>query len=442
MAMQAFLFITQFTYQNYAIAMTKTFTFSLLMAFIISLTFSQCYRKSKLSVPRHAALPPGPTPWPFVGCLPEMWTNNTLPHQWIHAIMKQYDTEIACIRLGNTYVIPVTSPQLALEFLKTHDSVFASRPMLDTTKIITRGFLTTALSPLGEQWKKMRKILTSQILNPSTLHQMLAHRTHEADTLLRYIFSLTKSKGAAVVNLRSVTLHYCGNVIRRVLFNRRYYGAGQEDGGPTFEEEEHIQALLALLKYINAFSVSDFIPCLRPFDVDKHQKIVKEGLKVVRKHDEPIVDERVQQWKYGKRKEIEDFLDIFIALKYENGKSLLSIEEIKAEITELQMATIDNPSNAVEWAMAELLNQPKILQKAIEELDRIVERDRLVQEYDIPQLKYLIACVRFIAVLEKESHNLSILLLVLDLLLVLENLSDSIHLHHSMFLMSQIPMSL
>ncbi|XP_022154340.1 isoleucine N-monooxygenase 2-like [Momordica charantia] len=355
--------------------------------------FSQCYCKRKNSVLK---LPPGPKPWPLVGCLPSILATNSPKYKWIHAVMKQFDTEIACIRLGNTYVIPVTSPELAVEFLKTHDSVFASRSTIsNTVNLFTRGFLTTAFSPSGDQWKKMRRILTSEILSPSTdLHQILGHRTNEAHILLRYIFKLTAGGAGAVVNLRSITQHYCGNVIRRSLFNTRYYGKGSEDGGPSFEEEEHNQALLTILKHINAFSISDFMPCLKPFDLDGHGKIMKQALEVLRKYDEPIINERVQQWKDGKREGVEDILDILISLKDESGESLLSIDEIKAQITELQIATIDNPSNTVEWTMAELLNQPKILQKAVEELDRVVGRDRLVQESDIPKLKYLTACAR------------------------------------------------
>ncbi|MED6225065.1 hypothetical protein PIB30_090243 [Stylosanthes scabra] len=41
-----------------------------------------------------------------------------------------------------------------------------------------------------------------------------------------------------------------------------------------------------------------------------------------------------------------------------------------------------------------MLNQPKILQKAIEELDNVVGRERLVQESDIPKLNYVKACLR------------------------------------------------
>lgn len=57
-------------------------------------------------------------------------------------------------------------------------------------------------------------------------------------------------------------------------------------------------------------------------------------------------------------------------------------------------ATIDNPSNTVEWALAEMMNRPEVMHKAMEELDTVVGKDRLVQEPDIPRLNYLKACVR------------------------------------------------
>lgn len=245
--------------------------------------------------------------------------------------MKQVNTEIACIRLGsNTHIIPVTSPELALEILKTHDSVFVSRPISMTAEILSRGYLSAVLSPTGDQWKKMRRILVFQVINPPTLHRMLGQRTKEADTLLRYIFSLTRNSEA--INRRSITQHYCGNTIRKIVFNRRYDGKGREHGGPTFEEENHNQALFTVLKHLNAFSISDFMPSLKPFDLGGHEKIVKRAFKVIRDLDEPIIDKRVQEWRDEKKKEAEDIVDILISLKNENGKSLLSIEEIKAQV--------------------------------------------------------------------------------------------------------------
>lgn len=61
---------------------------------------------------------------------------------------------------------------------------------------------------------------------------------------------------------------------------------------------------------------------------------------------------------------------------------------------EIALATVDNPSNAVEWALAEMINNPDVMKKAIDELDEVIGRERLVQESDIRNLKYLKACIR------------------------------------------------
>ena len=63
-------------------------------------------------------------------------------------------------------------------------------------------------------------------------------------------------------------------------------------------------------------------------------------------------------------------------------------------LQEIMMATVDNPSNAIEWALAEMINQPELLQKATEELDAVVGRERQVLESDLSHLNYIKACAR------------------------------------------------
>lgn len=43
--------------------------------------------------------------------------------------------------------------------------------------------------------------------------------------------------------------------------------------------------------------------------------------------------------------------------------------------------------------MAKMINQPEILETATEELNRVVGKERLVQECDIPLLNYIKACI-------------------------------------------------
>ncbi|VAH80241.1 unnamed protein product [Triticum turgidum subsp. durum] len=61
---------------------------------------------------------------------------------------------------------------------------------------------------------------------------------------------------------------------------------------------------------------------------------------------------------------------------------------------DVTLAAIDNPSNAVEWALGEMVNSPDLLDKAMEEINWVVGQERLVQESDFPQLNYVKACIR------------------------------------------------
>ncbi|KAJ4952675.1 hypothetical protein NE237_029507 [Protea cynaroides] len=61
---------------------------------------------------------------------------------------------------------------------------------------------------------------------------------------------------------------------------------------------------------------------------------------------------------------------------------------------DLIFASVDNPSNAIEWALAEMTNQPEMLQKVADEIDRVVGKARLVRESEIMQLNYVKACAR------------------------------------------------
>ncbi|KAH0682410.1 hypothetical protein KY290_023173 [Solanum tuberosum] len=58
------------------------------------------------------------------------------------------------------------------------------------------------------------------------------------------------------------------------------------------------------------------------------------------------------------------------------------------------LASVDNPSNTVEWALTEMLNQPKLMQKAIKELNIVVGINRWVQESDLSRLNYVKACIK------------------------------------------------
>ncbi|KAG4192988.1 hypothetical protein ERO13_A07G192700v2 [Gossypium hirsutum] len=386
-------------YSMFIAPFTTILSFCTLLVFV---TFVLCYlvklqRQRNAQKPKQPSLPPGPKPWPIVGSFPELIINKkkTSVSHWIHGFMKEMNTEIACICLGNVHVIPITCPEISLQFLRKQDVIFASRPLTMSTDVLSKGYLSATLSPLGDQWRKMNRVMVSEMLSQKRHRWLHEKRVEEADNLVRYVFNQCKNGNeGGLVDLRLVAQHYCCNVTRKLIFNRRYLGEGKADGGPGFEEEEYVDAIFALVIHIYSFCISDYLPFFRGLDLEGHEKIVEDGTRILEKYNNPIVEDKIQQWRDGKKHEPQDLLDVLVSLTDDNGTPLLSADEIKAQVNEIMIGSVDNPSNALEWAFAEMLNNPKMLKKDKEELDNVVGKDRLVQESDFPQLNYVKACTR------------------------------------------------
>ncbi|XP_031255498.1 licodione synthase-like [Pistacia vera] len=63
-------------------------------------------------------------------------------------------------------------------------------------------------------------------------------------------------------------------------------------------------------------------------------------------------------------------------------------------ITDFLTAATNTTAMAAEWALAELINNPNILEKAQEEIDQVVGKARLVKQSDLPNLPYLQAIIK------------------------------------------------
>lgn len=139
-------------------------------------------------------LPPGPTPLPVVGSIFRMCYNKPA-FRWIHRMMERINAEIMCVRLGGVHVIAVRSPEIGREILRKQDAIFVSRPEIMAAEITSRGYLTTALVPCGDQWKKMRKIMSNELVSPARHRWFYSKRVEEADHLVRYVYNQCKSNG-------------------------------------------------------------------------------------------------------------------------------------------------------------------------------------------------------------------------------------------------------
>ncbi|KAK9107874.1 hypothetical protein Syun_023885 [Stephania yunnanensis] len=92
-----------------------------------------------------------------------------------------------------------------------------------------------------------------------------------------------------------------------------------------------------------------------------------------------------------------DFLDVLVMMD-KTGQFSSAIKDIDTTIKALALtqlvAGVDSMANTMVWVLALLLDNPEMLAKAQIELDTNVGKDRLVEESDIPNLKYLQALLK------------------------------------------------
>ncbi|CAM6045747.1 unnamed protein product [Sphagnum compactum] len=343
---------------------------------------------------------PGPFPiWPVLGSLPSI---GKLPHRTFYHLSKKYG-DVMELKLGSTRAVVISSPDFAKEILKTHDQVCASRPDAVAAHVMGYGRKDVAWAPYGNHWRHMRKLCVLELLSPKRLGSTKNLRSEEVSFMVKdvFFFAGRESGEHAIQVIRDLM-----NVVTRMLFKRRYFDNTRQS---TAEAEEFKELVVKLMNLAGVFNLSDYIPYLKPFDLQGYVPIMKEASsrmdrflsKIVEEHvkdsksTSTAADNRDEEEEEEEEEEVKDFVDVMLSLPAaETGSGRLEKNTIKAVIDDMICAGTDTSATTVEWALVELLRHPEAMKKAQAELDDVIGSERVVDEGDIPELKYLQAVVK------------------------------------------------
>ncbi|XP_057811432.1 flavonoid 3'-monooxygenase CYP75B137-like [Salvia miltiorrhiza] len=329
----------------------------------------------KKSSNRNPPLPPGPRGLPLIGNLlsldPEL-------HTYFGGLAKSYGP-IYTLKLGGKIGVVITSPELAKQVLKDQDTTFANRDVPVVGREAAYGGVDIVWTPYGPEWRMLRKVCVREMLGNATLDSVYGLRRRE----LRQTIGHLHGKAGTAVDVGEQMFVTVLNVITGMLWGGTV--KGEERAGLGAEFKEVVGEMTALL---GAPNISDFFPALERLDLQGIQKRMKGLAKRFDRIFEKMIEQRLKMsGDHGSK----DFLQILLQMKETHGdaNTPFTITHVKALLMDMVVGGTDTTSNAVEFAVAEIMNRPEIMAKVQQELDSVVGKDNIVEESHINKLPYL-----------------------------------------------------
>ncbi|KAK9125442.1 hypothetical protein Scep_014288 [Stephania cephalantha] len=303
--------------------------------------------------------PPSPPAVPFIGHLHHL---SPVIHKSFHRLAQQFGPLIR-LRIGASSCVVASSAVVAKEIMKTHESLFTSRPKFGTPNYDIYDGYSFITVEYGHYWRFMKKLCMTQLLSSLQLDRFIHVRREETRKLLK---SLVKSsKEGVAVDLGAELMRMLNNVICRMVMRARCSDSNNE-------AEE-----------CRKFGHGGFRTC---WEIKKIVKLMKRFDKLV----EEVMEEHEKKMKDGVR-DAKDMMDVLLDIHHDQNSETKGIKNF---IFEMFIAGTETSSTALQWAIAELINNPIVLRKLREEIKSSVGTSRIVQESDVPNLPYLQAIVK------------------------------------------------
>ncbi|XVF17778.1 hypothetical protein REPUB_Repub10bG0152900 [Reevesia pubescens] len=376
------------------------YLFSIFCTLVALLSCICYYQSKKLSSPnpgkRCCTAPEAGGAFPVIGHM-HLLGGQQLTHKTLGAMADKYGP-VFSIRLGSHRVLVLNSWEMAKECFTVHDKVFSDRPGIAASKLLSYDFAMFGFAPYGSYWREMRKIATIELLSNHRIDMLKHIRASEVRTAIRELYKSWRSKFSGetgvLVDMKQWFGDLTHNIALRMVGGKRYFGPNAD-----YEEAEARRCQKVMRDFFHLFGVfvlSDAIPLLGWLDCQGYEKAMKRTAKELDILVGGWLEEHKQKRLLGRNViEEQDFMDVMMNILEDAKISGFDADTInKATCLNLVLAGSDSTMVTLTWALSLLLNNPQVLNKAQDELDMHVGKDRRLEESDITNLVYLQAVVK------------------------------------------------
>ncbi|KAA8518635.1 hypothetical protein F0562_016109 [Nyssa sinensis] len=247
-----------------------------------------------------------------------------------------------------------------------------------------------ALAPYGTYWHVLRRICTVEMLVNKRINETVSIRRKCVDNMLSWIVK----EADALAEVRSIQVACfvflaSFNMIGNLTLSRDLVDPKSREGSEFFS------AMMGLMEWGGHPNIVDLFPWLRWLDPQGLRRKMDRDMGKALRIASGFVKERVKERQEGGERR-KDFLDVLLEFdgSGKNELAKLSDHEINIFILEIFLAGSETTSSTIEWAMTELLCNPKSMIKVKDEFAKVIPPNRKLEETDIDNQQYLQAVVK------------------------------------------------
>ncbi|XP_062182912.1 desmethyl-deoxy-podophyllotoxin synthase-like [Phragmites australis] len=326
-------------------------------------------------------MPPGPCQLPLIGSLHHLLSG--LPHRAMRELSLRYGP-LMLLRICEHVVVVVSSAEIAREIFKGHDTAFEQRPSSPGIDEVYSGHgLGVIFAPYGEHWRLLRRILVTELLSARRVEAFQRIRQDEA---ARLISSLASSPPGQLVNVDQLLAEFIADSSVSAIFGDRL-----PDRAAFLKMMKHGTDFSSLFDLRDLFPSSRLVRMLpRSHKKERHRQKLSQLFDDILQHHE---ERRAAGAKDGEHEQ--DMIDVLMRMRKEGAmQASLNPGVIKAVAIDVFGAALDTSTSTLQWAMAELIANPRVMEKAQLEIRRALAGQERVQEAALKDLYYLKAVVK------------------------------------------------
>jgi len=119
---------------------------------------------------------------------------------------------------------------------------------------------------------------------------------------------------------------------------------------------------------------------------------LKKTSKQIDEMVEMIIEEH-EQAPNAQKGQQKDFVDILLSLMHQPmdflNEFVIDRTNIKAILIDMVSGALETSATTIEWAFLELLRHPRVMENLQHELENVIGMSKMVEEADLPNLRYL-----------------------------------------------------